>query len=55
MLHIDDNVDVYVKTPYHALTVFTERADPSLVTQGWVSDKSCLVTMVTRAYVTDQA
>jgi hypothetical protein len=29
-----------------------EKADPSLVTQGWVGDKPCLVTVHTRAYVT---
>jgi hypothetical protein len=34
------------------LTVITENADPSLVTQGWVGDKPCLVTVDTGAYVT---
>jgi hypothetical protein len=34
------------------LTVITEKADPSLVTQGWVGDKPCLVTVDARAYVT---
>jgi hypothetical protein len=29
---------------HHALTVITENADSSLVTQGWVGDKPCLVT-----------
>jgi hypothetical protein len=33
--------------PRHALTVVTENADPSLVTQGLVSDKPCLVTVDT--------
>jgi hypothetical protein len=28
------------------LTVITEKADPSLVTQGWIGDKPCLVTVV---------
>jgi hypothetical protein len=31
--------------PHHALTVITENADPSLVTQGLVGDKPCLVTV----------
>jgi hypothetical protein len=34
------------------LTVITENADPRLVTHGWVSDKPCLVTVHTRAYIT---
>jgi hypothetical protein len=34
------------------LTVITENADPSLVTQGWVGEKPCLVTVDTGAYVT---
>jgi hypothetical protein len=34
------------------LTVITEKADPSLVTQGWVGDKPCLVTVDTGAFVT---
>lgn len=33
-------------------TVIMERAHPIVVTEGWVSDKSCLVTMGPRAYVT---
>jgi hypothetical protein len=32
--------------------VITRRADPGLVTQGWVGDKACLVTANTAAYVT---
>jgi hypothetical protein len=36
----------------HAFTVITENADPSLVTQGWVGNKPCLVTAYTGAYVT---
>jgi hypothetical protein len=43
---------VYIKTPHHALTVITEKGDPSLVTQGWVGDKPCLMTMDTGAYET---
>jgi hypothetical protein len=39
--------DVYIKAPHHALRVITENADPSLVTQGWVGDKQCLVTVDT--------
>jgi hypothetical protein len=34
------------------LTVIAKNADPSLVTQGWVGDKPCLVTADTGAYVT---
>jgi hypothetical protein len=34
------------------LTVIKENANPSLVTQGWVGDKPCLVTVDTGAYVT---
>jgi hypothetical protein len=34
------------------LIVITEEADPSLVTQGWVGDKPCLVTVDTGAYIT---
>jgi hypothetical protein len=34
------------------LTGSTEKADTSLVTQGWVSDKPCRVIVVTGAYVT---
>jgi hypothetical protein len=33
------------------LTVITEKADPSLVTQGWIGDKPCPVTVDTGAYV----
>jgi hypothetical protein len=40
------------KAPRDALTVFTEKADPSLVTQGWVGDKPCLVTLDTGEYGT---
>jgi hypothetical protein len=39
------------RSAHHALTVITERADCSLVTQGWFHDKSCLVTVETGAYV----
>jgi hypothetical protein len=31
------NAGVYINHPHHALTVITGNADPSLVTQGWVS------------------
>jgi hypothetical protein len=41
-----------VKPPCYALTVITEKAGPSLVTQGCVGDKPCLVTVGTGAYVT---
>jgi hypothetical protein len=30
---------VCIKSPHHALTVITENANPSLVTQGWFADK----------------
>jgi hypothetical protein len=38
--------------PHHALTIIMVNADPSLVTQGWVGDKPCLVTVDTGVYVT---
>jgi hypothetical protein len=47
-----EDAGVYIKAPHQALTVITENADPSLVTQGWVGDKPCLVTVDTGAYVT---
>jgi hypothetical protein len=34
------------------LTGITTKADTGLVTQGWVGDKPCLVTVDTGAYVT---
>jgi hypothetical protein len=34
------------------LTVITEKADPSLATQGWIGDKPRLVTVDTGAFVT---
>jgi predicted aspartyl protease len=34
------------------MTVITENTDRSLVTQGWIGDKPCLVTVDTGAYVT---
>jgi hypothetical protein len=37
------------------MTAITENSDPSLVTQGWVGDKPCLVTVDTGAYVTGEA
>jgi hypothetical protein len=40
-----------LELPHHALTVM-EKADPSLVTQGWANDKSCLMTIDTGACVT---
>jgi hypothetical protein len=46
------NAGVYIKAPHHALTVITENADPSLVTQGSVGDSPCLVTVDTGANVT---
>jgi hypothetical protein len=41
-----------LKTMRHAMTVITENADPGLVTQGWVGNKPCLVTVDTGAYLT---
>jgi hypothetical protein len=43
----------YLLRPTHyALTAITENADPSLVAQGWVGEKPCLLTVDTDAYVT---
>jgi hypothetical protein len=39
----------------HVWTVISENANPSLVSQGYVGDKPCLITMDTRAYVTGEA
>jgi hypothetical protein len=41
-----------LRLPHHMLIVSTEKADPSLFTQGWVGDKPCLVTVDKGAYVT---
>jgi hypothetical protein len=41
-----------LKPTHHALKVITENTEPSLVTQGWVVDKPCLVTVDIGAYVT---
>jgi hypothetical protein len=41
-----------VRPPNHSLTVIMENTDLSLVTQGWVGEKPCLVTVDTGAYVT---
>jgi hypothetical protein len=46
------NAGMNIKAAYHALSVITERPDPSLVSQGWVGDKLRLVTVDTEAYVT---
>jgi hypothetical protein len=45
------NAGVHTKAP-PPLAVITERADPSLVTQCWISGKQCLMIVDTRAYVT---
>jgi hypothetical protein len=45
------NAGVYIKDPHHALTVIMERADPSMVKQGWVGDRPCLVTVDIQSYV----
>jgi hypothetical protein len=37
---------------HYALTGITSKADTGLVTQGWVGDKPCLVTVDTGAYMT---
>jgi hypothetical protein len=42
---------VYIKAPYHALTFITENAHHNLVTQSWVGNKPCLVTVDTGAKV----
>jgi hypothetical protein len=41
-----------VRLSHYALTGITIKADTGLVTQGWVGDKLCLVTVDTGAYVT---
>jgi hypothetical protein len=41
-----------LRLPHYGLTGGTEKADTSLVTQGWVGDKLCRVTVDTGAYVT---
>jgi hypothetical protein len=41
-----------LKSPHYALIDITEKTDTSLVTQGWVGDKPCRVTVDTGAYVT---
>jgi hypothetical protein len=46
------NASVCIKAPHHTLIVITENTDLSLVTQGWVGDKPCLVTVDNRAYIT---
>jgi hypothetical protein len=46
------NAGINIKVIHHVLTVITERHDPSLVTQGYVDDNLCLVTVETEAYVT---
>jgi hypothetical protein len=43
---------LYIKAPHNALTVITENSDPSLVTQVWASDKTCLAIVDNRANVT---
>jgi hypothetical protein len=48
----EGDAGVYMKAAHHALTVITENAGLSLVKQGWESDKPCLVTVDTGAYVT---
>jgi hypothetical protein len=49
------DASVYIKAPHHALTAIMEKAKPSLVTQGWVGDQSCVMAVDTGAYVTGQA
>jgi hypothetical protein len=36
-----------LRPEHHALTVITKKADPSLVTQGCVGDKLCIMTIHT--------
>jgi hypothetical protein len=38
--------------PHYALTGITEKSDTSMVTQGWIVDKPCRVTVDTGACVT---
>jgi hypothetical protein len=46
------DASIAIKASHHVLTVITEMADPSLVTQGCVGDKPCLVTINTGEYMT---
>jgi hypothetical protein len=46
------NSGICIKAPHYALTDTTELPNTSLVTQGWVGDKPCQVTVDTGAYVT---
>jgi hypothetical protein len=46
------NAGICIKPPHYALTDITEKTDTSLVTQGWVGDKPCRVTVDTGTYVT---
>jgi hypothetical protein len=49
---IRGDAGICIKPPHYALTGVTEQTDTSLVTQGWVGDKPCRVTVDTGAYVT---
>jgi hypothetical protein len=40
------------KAPHYALIVFMKKPDHTLVTEGWVGDTPCLVTVDTVSYVT---
>jgi hypothetical protein len=46
------NASIHIKASHHVLTVIMARADPRLVTQGWVGDKPCFMTVGMGAYVT---
>jgi protocatechuate 3,4-dioxygenase beta subunit len=41
-----------LRPPHYALTYITRKQDTSLVTQVWLRDKPCRVTVDTGAYVT---
>jgi hypothetical protein len=41
-----------LRSPHYELTDNTRKHDSSMVTQGWLGDKRCLVTLDTGAYVT---
>jgi hypothetical protein len=42
----------HIKAPNQALTAIMEGASPSLLIQGWVGDKPCLMTVDIGVYVT---
>jgi hypothetical protein len=45
------NAGIYIKAPYHTLTIIMERSNPSIVKQGWFDDRPRLVTVNIKVYV----